>query len=163
MTLTGVNMKPFKLFVLAIAFLSIVNCAVVPEADTEPTGSIAFGVFSLTLAKNPGSHGQGLAVTIFVKHDESGVIHEVNIPFKPGTRIEYLDNLEPGHYTITEYQTDYGFSRPFNTAVKSGLQVEVVANQAVLFSEEVSMSEIYPSAGLTTMDDKAYWQSLIKR
>lgn len=156
-------MKIFKLIGLLLAFVSMSNCSAPAGSEQELTGSIGFGVFALSLAKNPGAHGQGLAVAFILKHEESGVVREVNIPFEPNTRIMFIDGLKPGNYTVTEYLTVFGHGQSFNTILKPTLDVEVIANQAVLFPKIVSMSEIYPSAGFRVMDDKAYWQSLMER
>ena len=154
-------MKIFKLSGLILAFLSISNCSVLTEADQELTGRIGFGVFSLAFSRDSGSHGRSLAVRVYLKHEESGIIHKVNIQFKAGSRIVFLDNLKPGNYTVSEYSSVYGYATSFKTTLSLALNVKVIGNQTTLFPQVVTMSEIYPSGGLKLMDDKDYWQSLI--
>ncbi|MFT5592779.1 MAG: hypothetical protein ACI8SR_001141 [Oceanicoccus sp.] len=156
-------MQFFKLIGLSLVFLSISSCAALTKADQELMGNIAFGVFSLTLSNNPGTHGQGLTVIVFLKHEESGVIHELSIPFRPDVRIVYLDDLKPGKYTVTEYGTVYGYVAKSNTALHSAVSVDVIGGETILFPKIVSMSEIYLSAGFRSMDNKDYWLSLVDR
>lgn len=74
----------------------------------------------------------------------------------------YLENLQPGSYTVSEYSFSDNGSAPINKTVNPVLSVEVVANQTALFPQIVRMSEIYPGGGLSFMDNEDYWQSLIK-
>jgi hypothetical protein len=154
-------MKFFEILCVVLAAIVISGCLLQPKAEKKDVGQIAFAVVSVQSAIR--EYRTDIAVEVFLRHLETGVVHSRHFEFKDGERVEYIENLLPGRYLIEEYISHvHGQSYSHKGTTEPFVEMKVKAGKTTLSPMEVGMSAIYPAGGLNRIWKERYWTELVK-
>lgn len=149
-------MKMVKLYgLLAFAFV-MPNCYA--QSETETTGRIAFAVLSDIFRDDPILNGINLE--IILKNQETGETYSrlIDVDTEARHRVEYFDNLVPGHYII-EQNDGFGI---FYGRLKTTVEFDIKPGQTTLAPLFIHLfAHVYPGGGLVTIDNEKFWDDYI--